>query len=240
MTNITADLFIWEDDFPPVYAHTSISFLKRCPGYEKAKRGNMQAALMTVKKCIKPERIAELRRKYPQAVLLPVMTENRLPEALAQTIGLKTNTGVHEEKTQNRKRLSAMERLLDKPSFRGKIKKGESYIIIDDVVTQGGTISELRKHVILCGGSVVAVVALAISAGSHIIALGLQDAFELTNKFSFQSITSVLRKYYIAYELWELTRPQARYLLRFNELDNMVEKIEETYYSQDKTHVLSL
>lgn len=220
---------LWQDNFPPVYGHTSVSFLKRCSGFYDAKNGNMDMALIVVGMCIKPELIIEINQSYPDALLIPVISNNKLPEALAMTINLQVDTGIHQLHTHARKTLSAMERLLHKPGFSGKIIKGKNYIIIDDIITQGGTVSALRKHIITHGGSVVAVVALASSAGSRMIAPNHEDVSELINKYSFPLITYMLKKYNIADDIWELTRSQMKYLLCFKELSSLVNKIENTY-----------
>lgn len=213
--------FSWGDHFPPVYGHTSISYLKHCQGFEEAKNGDIDAASHVVTKCVKPNRIAELKKTYADAVLLPIISNNRLPEAFAKQIDMEVNTEVYEMASQSRKTLSAMERLVHKPCFSGKINAGETYIIVDDVVTQGGTISELRKYVLLNGGIVVAVTALAFSTDSRIIAPFVQDVYDLINKFTITLLIDILKKYNIADDVWELTRSQVRCLLRFEKIENI-------------------
>lgn len=217
----------WRDSFPPVYGHTSVSYLKRCAGFEEAKRGDIQAAFRVVNMCIKPGRIAELKKRHAGSVLLPIMAGNRLPEAFARQIGMEIHTGVREAESQSRKALSGMERLLHTPCFYGKINKGVNYVIVDDVVTQGGTVSALRKHVIRNGGAVTAVTALALSADSRILAPELGDINNLIDKFTYMVLTDLLRKHNIADDVWELTRSQIRYLLRFEKTEHIANSIEK-------------
>lgn len=225
--NRTNVAFSWEANFPPVYGHTSVSYLKHCPGFERAKNGDFQAAADVVDMCIKPSRIADFRKKYSNSVLLPIITNNRLPEAFARKVGMNVHTGVYASDTRCRKTLSAMERLLHKPYFAGKISAGVDYVIVDDVVTQGGTISELRKYVMLNGSTITAVTALAFSADSRIIAPDTQDIYSLINKFTYSLIIDILRKYRIADDVWELTRPQVRYLLRFEKTEHLINSMEK-------------
>jgi len=217
--------YLWENGFPPLYSHTSISRLKHCPGFSDAKQGNMQAALLVAGVSVKSERIKELREKYPSAVLLPVMTKNKLPEAFAWLIGLKVCLDVREVQSFKIKNLSAMERLLHKPQFRGTITKGESYIIVDDIVTQGCTISALRQFVLSRGGSVAAVTALAYAAGSGAIAPGPERVRRLAEKPGYPHMLETLRFYHIAEELGEMTDSQIKYLLRFKNTEQLVKKI---------------
>jgi len=219
--------YAWNKNFPPLYGHTSIAYLKRCPGFNDAKQGDMRAALLVTGVSVKLQRIQELREKYPSAVLLPVMSNNKLPEALARTIGLKVCTGVREVQTLTRKNLSAMERLIHKPRFRGTVCKGESYIIVDDIVTQGGTVSALRQFILSKGGFVVAVVALAYSAGSGVIVPNTDRIHQLVEKFGYSRIVETLRSYHIANDLQEMTNSQISYLLRFKTMERIIKKIHK-------------
>lgn len=228
---VKASLLVWEEDFPEVYGQTSISFLKNCPGYMEAKNGDINAALQVAKMCMNTRTVKEIKQKHPDAVLLPVVTNNKLPEAVARVIGMKIHTGVYMHKTLNRKTLTAMERLVHKPVFGGKITAGKSYILVDDIVTQGGTVSALRKYVIRNGGTVAAIVTLSYSAGSKVMTPNQKDIFRLTKKFNFNSITEILRHYNIAQSLCELTNSQIKYLLLFKELDVLKNKIEKTHES---------
>lgn len=202
----------------------------RCSGFTEAKHGDIQAASDVVNMCIKPCRMIELKRRYPHAVLLPIITKNRLPEAFATQFGMNVHTGVYELESQNRKTLTAMERLLHKPCFLGKINGGTDYIIVDDIVTQGGTISELRKYIIRNGGTVSAVTALASSTDSRIIAPVDQDIYSLIDKFTYTLLIDVLTKYNIADDVWELTRSQVRCLLRFEKTEHIINSIERIIY----------
>lgn len=160
-------------------------------------------------------------------MLIPVITKNKLPLVLARAIGLKINGKIHQIKTTDRKIMNAMERLLDKPIFKGRVKKGETYIIVEDIITQGGTVAALRRHIIKQGGIVLAVIALACSAGSSILAPRFEDVILLVQKFEYTIIIQILTKYRISNAIWELTKSQIRYLLRFKEIKRIVNKINK-------------
>ena len=217
--------FVWEQDFPDVYGQTSISFLKQCRGFAEAKNGDLRAANSVVVKCVNPQSLAELRRRYPDAEILPVITDNKLPLALAQAIGLRICKTVFVHKNRQRKHMRAMERLLHPPTFEGAIKHRKNYILVDDIMTQGGTISSLRKHVISGGGNVVAVVVLACAAGGSTLTPEQNNILLLSKKFGSEQLNRILQKYSISNNPHELTNRQAQYLLRFKEIDNIVEKI---------------
>jgi orotate phosphoribosyltransferase-like protein len=220
--NIT---YAWNENFPKGYGHTSIAYLKRYPGFEDAKKGNINAARFVVNGCVKHDRIYKLKEQHPDAVLLPVIGINQLPLALAMAIGLPIWYKVHLLHFLPRKLLCAIERLLDKPIFFGHIKKSVKYILVDDVITQGGTISALRRYVLANGGKVVAVVALAFAIGSHNIAPVKMHIVHLRVKFGF-IIDNFLYEQSIAATIYELTDSQIKYLLRFSSVGNIKKKIE--------------
>jgi hypothetical protein len=217
----------WEDNFPKGFGHTSIAYLKRCIGFEDAKKGDINAARLVVNQCVKPSRINELREQFPQAILLPVLGRNMLPLALAQAIGLPVWEDVRLVHTVRRKFLSAIQRLLHKPKFAGNIQKGTAYILVDDVITSGGTIAELRKFVLHHGGTVVAVVALAFAIGSHAVAPAKRFWIRLMVKFGM-ILASLLQIYGIAVSVLHLTNSQMRYLLRFANVGNIERKLAKS------------
>jgi len=218
--------FAWEENFPKGYGHTSIAYLKRCPSFICAKNGDMNAAIHIVERCVKVKRINDLEENYPNSVLLPVINgRNVLPLALAQRISLPVWKDVILRSTISRKNLLAIQRLLHKPIFIGYIQKGLDYIIVDDIVTQGGTISALREFVIARGGRVVAVVALAFSIGSHYIAPTKEILIRLFLKFGNSLYKLELEGFVGSFA--ELTYSQIRYLIKFSSVQNIYSKIEK-------------
>ena len=195
----------WDNNFPKGYGHTSIAFLKRCYGFYEAKNGDFISAMNVVSRCIKQDRLRELRKQYPNAMLIPVLGQNQLPLALAYEIGMPVWGNVYLLYAVSRKFLSAINRLLHKPIFTGFIRKDTDYILIDDIITQGGTILALRNFVIIQGGNVVVVVALAYAFGSHDIAPLKKYTIKLFLKFGSRLI-QLLKIYSIAISFQELTK----------------------------------
>lgn len=216
----------WDASFPKGYGHTSIAFLKRCIGFEDAKNGDLSAAQFVVSRCVKQDRLDELREKYPGAVLLPVLSQNQLPWALAEAIGLPIWTHVRLIHTVSRKLLCAVQRLFHKPIFTGHIQEDLEYILVDDVITQGGTISALRRFAVTSGGVVVAVVALAYAIGSHAVAPMRQHVIRLMVKFGM-ALMFLLRRLGIAASAQGLTNSQAKYLLRFSSVRNILKRMAQ-------------
>jgi hypothetical protein len=196
--------------------------LKNCPEFEYAKNGDLAAARFVVQRCVKTSRIAELRAVFPNSSLLPVISRNALPLALAQEIGLPIWQDVYLVSTTQRKALLAIQRLLHKPVFDGYIQEGMDYIIVDDIITQGGTVSALREFVLTNGGRIVAVVALAFSIGSHYVAPTRSILYRLSAKFGYAIY--LLQLLGIAV-FEELTYSEIRYLLKFSSIRNIYDKL---------------
>jgi hypothetical protein len=186
----------------------------------------MNAARFVVGQCVKQNRLQELRMKYPDAVLIPVLGANKIPLALAQEIGLPIWLHVRLIHTVSRKVLNAIQRLLHKPLFAGFVKRGDAYILVDDVVTQGGTISALREFVMVHGGRVVAVVALAFAIGSHAVAPMKGYVVRLFVKFG-SLLERLLQMLGVTAAFRGLTNAQARYLLRFASVRNIIKRITQ-------------
>ena len=127
----------------------------------------MYAAHRVVKQCVKPKRIEAFREEFANAFVLPVSGANALPMALAQEVGLEVWDKIIRTDKVKRKELPAIKRLQHKPIFTGIIKYDAQYVIIDDIVTQGGTITALRKYILSNGGKVAAIMALAYAIGSY-------------------------------------------------------------------------
>jgi hypothetical protein len=206
-----------------VISHTSIAFLKQCAGYEAAKNGDLPAAGRVVKACVKQNKLDFLVAQYPNAVVVPVLSSNMLPLAYAMHIGLPVYSGVYYNGTEKRKTMGAMQRLLCKCIFEGKIKRNTAYILADDVVTQGGVMEGLKRFIISQGGIVVAATALALAFGSGILTPQREILCRLKRQFG-DGLYRFLSAYRPDTGIEELTHSQARYLLHFSRIENAEKK----------------
>ncbi|MCL1864020.1 MAG: phosphoribosyltransferase [Defluviitaleaceae bacterium] len=217
--------FMW-GNFPLGYGHTSIAYLKNCFGYEDARNGNILAAQYVVRRCVKPKRLAKFRKRFAGAFVVPVISgKNALPTALANETGLKLWDKVYRIDTVKRKQLPAIKRLQHKPVFRGAVKRGAKYVIVDDVITQGGTVVALRNYILSNGGKVVAVMALAYSIGSYHIAPTREKYVRLFLKFG--SSIFWMQDVGLISSFEEMTNSQARYLLMFSSTRRIHKKLAE-------------
>jgi hypothetical protein len=64
-----------------------------------------------------------------------------------------------------RSKLTTYLRFLCQPSFTGVVSTERPYVLVDDVVTAGGTFAALYSYIKACGGTVIATTALACNDG---------------------------------------------------------------------------
>ncbi len=174
--------------------------------------------------------------QFPDATVVAVMEReetgaNMLPLALATKIAttgnLELNQTIYSSGSISRKNKNAVQRLLSIKNFIGRVQKGRNYIIVDDVLTQGGTVAELRHYIDNNGGKVVAVSSLAHSAGSNVVAIQPATLKELRRRFGRGKLEKILNEHNIVGKLEALTESQARTILRFGSFDSFRTRLLE-------------
>lgn len=137
--------------------YQKVGDLKAYPEFEAAKNGDALQAAALVQKFIQPEyahRIAANVRRH-NAVLLPVYGHedsgaNCIPAASAAWIaaltGIQTADGIIRKTPDSRTHQDGMARIFNTPVFSGDVVSGQNYYLIDDTVTQGGTLAALARH----------------------------------------------------------------------------------------------
>ena len=227
----------WPENFPKVKIVTTLDFIKRKHEdlHKRAKAGSLGAAMELVDSIIGPatikgkpnpkwDSIRSLAADYPGATLVPVQAEeatghNMIPFAYAYKIydmtGLKMNKTIRQVVRANHTGSDALWRMTHRPEFIGNVMRGHTYIIIDDHVTMGGTLNELRKHIQDRGGKVVAATTLTASRFSDILSLRQGTLEKLAAKFG-KDLGKELHEAGIANVPAELTEAEARYLLKLS------------------------
>lgn len=183
MTNLLPIRLPWPPDFPDVVIHTDVRTRDSHPGYEAAKAGDAEAALILASDLLSPDGVAHLRRIVGgrPALLLPVIADelmgfNAIPDAMAQMLGNKLGLEVVAgEIVQTNKvghtRAPAFQRLVTPATFEGQVQAGANYVLVDDHVGLGGTLANLRGYVEARGGAVIAITTLTESRDARVISL---------------------------------------------------------------------
>lgn len=164
-------------EFPAVVRNGDLGALKDQPEYVAAKGGDQEAALNLVDRLITDETLEQLRAVIgsDRPRLLPVMAvedtgTNRIPLAMAEVIadrlGLDIELGITQYEKVSRTGAGSDHRLAFNPTFEGNVEPGQKYLILDDTLTMGGTISSLRGYIENRGGNVVAAAVMTAHAGA--------------------------------------------------------------------------
>lgn len=217
------------DELPDVVLHAPIPVVKQHPDYADAKAGDADAALRLVRDTISDEAVEKLRRHgIPSApVLLPVHAlestgVNAIPLALAEEIGRRLGWTVVRSVVQTNlvghTGASGFARLARQAAFGGAVTAVD-HVLVDDFIGQGGTLANLRGHVIGAGGRIVA--ATVLTGKLHSAKLSLEPS----------TLSDLRRKHGAELEAWWrdrfghgfdcLTESEARYLLRTPDADRI-------------------
>jgi hypothetical protein len=96
---------------------------------------------------------------------------NAIPFVYAAFLSNTTGGEIDEEIVQiarvGRTTMPRLCRFLYQPTFGGAVRRDQSYIIADDVVSSGGTFAALRSHILRNGGRVAFSTALASTKGEN-------------------------------------------------------------------------
>ncbi|MDR2364579.1 MAG: LPD5 domain-containing protein [Zoogloeaceae bacterium] len=223
----------WPAGFPRVTQMTTAPRMLAHPDYRAAKSGDREAAARFVRDIMsgktQQEKLKTLAEKYPNAIVVPVHAEeaagrNQIPRKLAdyigQAAGLEVDTDIVQSKRVGRTGQDAMYRLAFRPEFDGPVEKGREYLLVDDVVTGGGTFSELRQHIEKNGGKVADMVSLGAAKFSTNIALSDATRLELERVHGVESLQQFLKEMGLYDGNHQaLTESEARILLAAGTLD---------------------
>src|SRR5690606_4465433 len=133
-------------------------------------------------------------------------------EVLAQRLGLETDTAPVQAQKVGRTGASALERIANQPTFAGEVAEGD-YLILDDTLTQGGTLAQLKTHIEDNGGRVLGAVALTGKNYSRKLALEPDTLAEVRGKYG--NLEPWWRDTF-GYGFEGLTQSEARTLLTFD------------------------
>jgi len=184
-----------------VVQFTTIHKMKAHPDYANAKAGDVEAAHRLINAILsgrsQQKKIQDIAAKYKGAIIVGIHAEedserNKIPQVAAKIIGimagLETENNIIQVNSVGRTGANALHRLKERPKFLGAVQAGRRYILIDDVVTGGGTMSELRCYIEENGGTVILLIAVSAAKFSANIALSDETRQSLIIKLGQMSI----------------------------------------------------
>lgn len=194
----------WPEDFPRVTVMSTGHKLRSHPDFAAAKAGDAAAAQRAVMALVKPEKARELAARFPGAILMAAHAEeasgrNAIPRVLANYLGRVTGLRVAVPVVQTNRvghtGATMDHRMAFRPRFSGPVEAGQSYILLDDVVTSGSSLAELRDYVESHGGHVVAMSALSAARFSSIVAMTPATRLALERMYDVMYLNAFLREY---------------------------------------------
>jgi len=215
----------------------AIPEVKQHQRYADAKGGDIVAAITLAQHFLTPDAITKVRRliRNPNnTMLLPVLAveqngTNMIPfgmaKVLAHELKLTVETNIIQINRVGHTGATGWHRLTHPAIFNGHVKKEADYLIIDDFVGQGGTIANLRGHIVANGGSVTGAVTLTGKEYSAKLALTAETLQALRDKHG-KELETFWREL-TGYGLEYLTESEARYLYRADDAQQIRDRVLE-------------
>jgi len=209
-------------NFPAAVIHQPLNAAKLHPMYAAAKAGDLVAAFDLVNALLSDAAVARIAELIgaEKPIVVAVHAEeavsiNRIPmafaEILANRLGLETDTSIVQAAKVSRTGGDGFYRLANNPSFDGYFPAGQAAIILDDTLTQGGTLASLKGHIEGQGGRVLAASTLTGHEYSATMAITKETLDQLRLRYE------TLEQWWstqFGYGFDRLTESEGRYLLK--------------------------
>jgi len=203
------------------------------PDYTAAKGGDSVAALRLAKDLVTPEIIEKVRASIGgrKPLIVPVLAieesgRNRIPLAVAKALGKSLWLDVDAEIIQSvrayRGGKTGLDRIFSQPTFDGQVKAGQSYFLVDDTLTQGGTFAALADHIRSSGGEVIG--SLALTGKQYSAKLNLSEDLLDQLRAKFSDVEDDFRRA-TGYGFDYLTESEARTLVKFKPANTVRDRI---------------
>jgi hypothetical protein len=183
----------WEPGFPPVLIHAQKSEVTTHPWFAAARTGDVDAAaLLVADMCAGPvvDRLAQLGAGR-NPILASVHAQqqgglNVLAEVLAHALhlllGWDKDTQLVQSNIVDHAGDIGFNHLAFQSVFDGEVQAGRAYLLVDDFIGQGGTIANLRGHILRRGGLVLGATVLTGNSSAATLPPDPATLQELRNK----------------------------------------------------------
>lgn len=221
----------WGKDFPEVILHGRLADATGHPDYAAAKGGDDAAARRLVSDVLSPDAIRQLKKVIGnrEAIALGVHAEeavsrNAIPSAMAdilgKVLGIEVDLDIMQAAKVGRTAQDGFGRLANQPSFDGAVRADKPYLIMDDTLTQGGTLANLKGYIENRGGKVLAATALTGKQYSAKIAIDSSTLEQLRDQYDGTGLEAWWHNRF-GYGFDSLTESEGRYLLRAKDADKV-------------------
>ncbi|NUS37792.1 MAG: PLxRFG domain-containing protein, partial [Lysobacter sp.] len=210
--------------------------LRTHPDYEAAKGGDRAAAARLVGDRLTPEAVQRVRDMIGdrKPILVAVHAEeasgrNQIPlayaSALGQALGLPVDREIVQSVRAHHTAAGAFHRIAFQAVFDGPVERGADYLVIDDALTMGGTLANLRGHIEANGGHVVGATVLTGHPNGATMALQPATAQRLRETFG-NDLDRYLENEF-GFDSSRLTEGEAGHILAARSLDAIRDRISQ-------------
>lgn len=224
------------DYFPDVLIHAPERLVKSHRDYSAAKAGEVSAAAQLVLDVISPDALDRMWRWFHRRAPILVSAHadesdgvNAIPEALAWSISAALEwhheQGIVQWNKVFHTGADGFSRLRRQAIFSGVAQSGLNYVLVDDFIGQGGTLANLRGHILRQGGHVLGATALTGKDYSARLASSDEQIVELRSKHGHLE-DWWRHRFGFGFEC--LTASETRYLCRTSSSERIVEQLEKT------------
>ncbi|WP_257621299.1 LPD38 domain-containing protein [Aeromonas hydrophila] len=231
----------WGKDFPEVILHGRLADATGHPDYAAAKGGDDAAARRLVSDVLSPDAIKQLKKVIGnrEAIALGVHAEeavsrNAIPQAMAdvlgKVLGIEVSVDIVQAAKVGRTAQDGFGRLANQPSFDGVVRTDKPYLIMDDTLTQGGTLANLKGYIENRGGEVLAATALTGKQYSAKIAIDSSTLEQLRDQYDGTGLEAWWHNRF-GYGFDSLTESEGRYLLRAKDADKVRDRVTAAGYA---------
>lgn len=225
----------WGKDFPEVILHGRLADATSHPDYAAAKGGDDAAARRLVSDVLSPDAIRQLKKVIGnrEAIALGVHAEeavsrNAIPQAMAdvlgKVLGIDVSVDIVQAAKVGRTAQDGFGRLANQPGFDGPVRNDKPYLIMDDTLTQGGTLANLKGYIENRGGEVIAATALTGKQYSAKIAIDSSTLEQLRDQYDGTGLEAWWHNRF-GYGFDSLTESEGRYLLRAKDADKVRDRV---------------
>jgi hypothetical protein len=154
----------------PLFIFDSDAHIKEHPAYFNAKGGDSLSAMHLIGD-LALKTIYSHRERFGQNCIFvaphaqEALGDNAIPQVMAMVCALVCGAKADKDIVQSTRvyhtGADPMERLVLRPEFLGRVEPRAKYVLVDDVITLGGTLAELASYVQSNGGVVQDVFVLA-------------------------------------------------------------------------------
>ena len=208
----------------PLALYDRDAHIKAHAAYIMAKAGDKKSALDLIIDLSVSWLYGHRERFEPGCVFvaphaLEATGDNALPQVLssvcaAMFIG-QSDTDIVQVDRVYHTGANAMERMVTRAQFEGRVVPGSQYVLVDDVISMGGTLAELANFIQMHGGVVKDVIAL-VNAGRNLSLMPQLKFVQLIQERFGDEFTKIF-----GIEPHALTANEAQYLVGFKSLDEI-------------------